>query len=84
MIGRVQHMINLPSDPKLVVECHRPGARRAAGLGEHERRNALAPAGYGPRFVFHFTPTSCSWLNAHRASAETRRAVVDLQAAIHR
>ena len=29
VIGRVQHMTNLPSDPKLVVERHRPGARRA-------------------------------------------------------
>ena len=48
VIGRVQHMTNLPRDPKLVVERHRPGARRAAGLGQHERRNALAPAGHGP------------------------------------
>src|SRR5829696_6534902 len=48
VIGRVQHVTNLPSDPKLVVERQRPGARRAAGLGEHERRNALAPAGHGP------------------------------------
>jgi transposase len=47
-----------------------------------------------PRFVFHFTPTSCSWLNAVESffSALTRRrlkrgtfhSVVDLQAAIHR
>jgi transposase len=47
-----------------------------------------------PRFTFHFTPTSCSWLNAVETffSALTRRrlqrgsfhSVVDLQAAIKR
>ena len=47
-----------------------------------------------PRFVFHFTPTSGSWLNAVETffSALTRRrlkrgsfhSIVDLQAAIHR
>src|SRR3954454_17288611 len=34
-----------PTRPEaVVVERHRPGARRAAGLGQHARRNALAPA----------------------------------------
>ena len=47
-----------------------------------------------PRFTFHFTPTSCSWLNAvegcfrqtRQAAAKARRLplVVDLQAAINR
>jgi transposase len=47
-----------------------------------------------PRFVFHFTPTSGSWLNAVESffSALTRRqlkrgsfhSIVDLQAAINR
>ena len=47
-----------------------------------------------PRFVFHFTPTSCSWLNAVETffSRLTRRrlkrgvfhSIVDLQAAINR
>jgi transposase len=47
-----------------------------------------------PRFVFHFTPKSCSWLNAVETmfSRLTRRrlkrgvfhSIVDLQAAIHR
>jgi transposase len=47
-----------------------------------------------PRFVFHFTPTSCSWLNAvegffakltrRRLKRGIFRSVVDLQAAIHR
>src|SRR5215213_6781222 len=32
----------------VVVERHRPGSRRPAGLGQHARRNALAPAGHGP------------------------------------
>ena len=47
-----------------------------------------------PRFVFHFTPTSCSWLNAvegffakltrRRLKRGVFRSVVDLQAAINR
>jgi transposase len=46
------------------------------------------------RFTFHFTPTSCSWLNAvegffaklskRRLKRGVFRSVVDLQAAIHR
>jgi transposase len=53
-----------------------------AGLGRHQR------------FTFHFTPTSCSWLNAVEsffAKLSKRRlkrgvfhSVVDLQAAINR
>ena len=47
-----------------------------------------------PRFTFHFTPTSCSWLNAvegffaklakRRLKRGVFRCVVDLQAAINR
>jgi hypothetical protein len=47
-----------------------------------------------PRFVFHFTPTSCSWLNAVEgffaklAKRQLKRgvfgSVVDLQATINR
>jgi hypothetical protein len=47
-----------------------------------------------PRFVFHFTPTSASWLNAvegffaklsrRRLKRGVFRSVVDLQAAINR
>ena len=47
-----------------------------------------------PRFVFHFTPTSCSWLNAvegffakltkRRLKRGVFRSVVELQAAINR
>jgi transposase len=50
--------------------------------------------GRHPRFVFHFTPTSCSWLNAvetffatltkRRLKRGVFRSVVDLQAAINR
>jgi transposase len=47
-----------------------------------------------PRFVFHFTPTSCSWLNAvegffakltrRRLKRGVFRSLVELQAAINR
>jgi transposase len=47
-----------------------------------------------PRFIFHFVPTSCSWLNAvegffaklakRRLKRGVFRSIVDLQAAIHR
>jgi transposase len=47
-----------------------------------------------PRFTFHFTPTSCSWLNAvegffaklakRRLKRGVFRCVVDLQATINR
>ena len=47
-----------------------------------------------PRWTFHFTPTSCSWLNAvetffatltkRRLKRGVFRSVVDLQAAINR
>ena len=50
--------------------------------------------GAHPRFVFHFTPTSCSWLNAvegffakltrRRLKRGVFRSIVDLQAAINR
>ena len=48
VIGRVRHRPAWSAGSRLVVERHRPGARRAAGLGQHARRNALAPAGHGP------------------------------------
>ena len=50
--------------------------------------------GRHPRFVFHFTPTSASWLNAvegyfakltsRRLKRGVFRSIVDLQAAINR
>ena len=60
----------------------------------HKHPKVLAWLGRHPRFVFHFTPTSCSWLNAVETffSRLTRRrlkrgsfaSLVELQAAINR
>jgi transposase len=60
----------------------------------HKHPKVLRWLGRHPRFVCHFTPTSCSWLNAVETffSVLTRRrlrhgvfrSVVDLQAAINR
>jgi transposase len=62
--------------------------------GSHKHPKVLAWLGRHPRWVFHFTPTSGSWLNAVETffSALTRRrirrgsfhSIVDLQAAINR
>ena len=60
----------------------------------HKHPKVVAWLGRHPRFVFHFTPTSCSWLNAvesffatltrRRLKRGVFRSVVDLQAAINR
>jgi transposase len=60
----------------------------------HKHAKVRAWLSRHPRFVFHFTPTSCSWLNAVETffSRLTRRrprrgsfaSVVELQAAINR
>jgi transposase len=60
----------------------------------HKHPKVMAWLGRHPRFTFHFTPTSCSWLNAVEGffAKLTRRrlkrgvfcSVVDLQAAINR
>ncbi len=60
----------------------------------HKHPKVTAWLARHPRFVFHFTPTSCSWLNAVEGffATLTRRrlkrgvfhSVVDLQAAINR
>jgi transposase len=62
--------------------------------GSHQHPKVLRWLARHPRFVFHFTPTAGSWLNAVETffSALTRRrlkrgsfhSTVDLQAAIHR
>ena len=62
--------------------------------GSHKHPKVLRWLARHPRFVFHYTPTSGSWLNAVETffSVLTRRrlkrgsfhSVVDLQAAIHR
>ena len=60
----------------------------------HKPPRVLAWLSRHPRFVFHFTPTACSWLNAvetffaaltkRRLRRGVFRSIVDLQAAIHR
>jgi transposase len=62
--------------------------------GSHKHPKVMAWLARHPRWIFHFTPTSGSWLNAVETffSALTRRrlkrgvfrSVVDLQAATHR
>ncbi len=60
----------------------------------HKHPKVLAWLGRHPRFVFHFVPTSCSWLNAvegffaklskRRLKRGVFRSIVDLQTAINR
>jgi transposase len=60
----------------------------------HKHPRVLRCLSQHPRFVFHFTPTSCSWLNAvetvfsalsrRRLKRGVFRSIVDLQAAINR
>src|ERR671910_1977659 len=62
--------------------------------GSHKHPKVLEWLARHPRFVFHFTPTSASWLNAveglfatlakRRLKRGVFRSVVDLQAAINR
>jgi transposase len=62
--------------------------------GSHKQPKVMAWLARHPRWTFHYTPTSGSWLNAIETffSALTRRrlkrgtfhSIVDLQAAIHR
>ena len=60
----------------------------------HKHPKVMAWLTRHPRFVFHFTPTSCSWLNAvesffakltkRRLKRGVFHSIVDLQAAIKR
>jgi transposase len=62
--------------------------------GSHKHPKVRAWLGRHPRFVFHYTPTSCSWLNAvegffakltkRRLKRGVFRSIVELQAAIRR
>ena len=62
--------------------------------GTHKHPKVMAWLDRHPRWIFHYTPTSASWLNAVEGffSALTRkrlkrgafRSIVDLQAAINR
>jgi hypothetical protein len=60
----------------------------------HKHPKVRARLGRHPRFVFHYTPTSCSWLNAvegfiakltsRRLKRGVFRSIVEQQAAINR
>jgi transposase len=55
----------------------------------HKHPKVRAWLGRHPRFVFHFTPTSASWLNAAKLTRRRLKrgvftSIVDLQAAINR
>ncbi len=60
----------------------------------HKPPKVRAWLGRHPHFVFHYTPTSCSWLNAvegffakltkRRLKRSIFRSIVELQAAINR
>jgi len=62
--------------------------------GAHKHPKVRAWLGRHPRFVFHYTPTSCSWLNAvegffakltrRRLKRGVFRSIIELQAAINR
>src|SRR5260370_39402434 len=62
--------------------------------GAHKHHKVRAWLGRHPRFVFHYTPTSCSWLNAvegffakltrRRLKRGVIRSIVELEAAINR
>ena len=62
--------------------------------GTHKHPKVLAWLARHPRWTFHFTPTSCSWLNAvesffatltrRRLQRGVFRSLVELQAAINR
>jgi transposase len=62
--------------------------------GPHKHPKTRAWLDHHPRFVFHYTPTSCSWLNAvegffakltrRRLKRGVFRSIVELQAAINR
>jgi transposase len=62
--------------------------------GTHKHSNVMRWLNRHPRFTFHFTPTSCSWINAvegffatltkRRLKRGVFRSIADLQAAINR
>lgn len=80
------------------VEAAVPAGKLVHGIldnhGTHKHPKVMAWLERHPRWTFHFTPTSCSWLNAVEGffATLTRRrlrrgsfaSLVDLQAAIKR
>jgi hypothetical protein len=93
--GKLVHLI---LDKSAVMGCRsdpRSGCRQQAGSrATHKHPKVRAWQERHPRFTFHFTPTSASWLNAVEGffAKLTRRrlqrgvfhSLVDLQAAINR
>ena len=75
------------------LESRRP-ACGAGSYAAHKHPKVRQWLDRHPRFTFHFTPTSCSWLNAvegffaklakRRLKRGVFRCVVDLQATINR
>jgi hypothetical protein len=69
------------------------GKRRCSNYATHKHPKALAWLSGHPRWIFHFTPTSASWLNAvenffskmtrQRIRRGVFRSIVDLQSAIN-
>jgi transposase len=80
------------------IECEVPAGKIVHVIldnyAAHKHPKVRAWLGRHPRFVFHFVPTSCSWLNAvegffaklskRRLKRGVFRSIVDLQAAINR
>jgi transposase len=80
------------------IECETPVGKIVHVIldnyGAHKHPKVRAWLSRHPRFVFHYTPTSCSWLNAvegffakltrRRLKRGVFRSIVELQAAINR
>jgi transposase len=81
-----------------IVEAHVPAGKLVHVIldnyAAHKHPKVIAWLARHPRFTFHFTPTSCSWLNAvetffatltkRRLKRGVFRSVFDLQCAINR
>ena len=84
--------------PEIAIEAKVPAGKIIHAIVDnyaaHKHPKVLAWLERHPRWVFHFTPTSCSWLNAvegffakltkRRLKRRVFRSVTDLQAAINR
>src|SRR6187431_3666246 len=91
---RHQEFIRFLNAVEAAVPAGKPIHAIMDNYGTHKHPKTLAWLERHPRWTFHFTPTSCSWLNAVEGffAKLTRRrlkhgvfhSVVDLQAAINR
>jgi transposase len=80
-----QALLGIPDDEESLIRHYN---------ATHKHPKMLAWLSRHPRFVFHFTPTACSWLNAvetffaaltkRRLRRGVFRSIVDLQTAIKR